>query len=168
MSVFGCLIDSKSLPKHNTRLDIVSPVSGKVTELDTLSNALYKQRLFGEGAAIETSGFQIFAPFDGKISEFPQTYHRIRVRHKNGLTIQIQCGIGAELLHGEGFRSKLVQGQMVKQGDVLLEFDIRKLRQALDCPTFAVTIINSEKTRGVLLGARQVTAGEDILFSVFI
>lgn len=168
MTLFSCLLAENELPDHKHQIDIITPVSGNVTTLNELPNLLFSQRMFGEGASISVSGYQVIAPFDGKITELGATAHRIRIKHKNGLHLQIQCGIGSEKLLGEGFKRKVKEGQMVSQGDVLLEFDIRKMKLTLDCTQFAVTILNSDKTKGVILKPRRVTAGEDILMSVLI
>lgn len=168
MTLFSCLLEENKLPEHKHQIDIIAPVSGNVTTLSDLPNLLFSQKMFGEGAAVSVSGFQVLAPISGYITEFGVTAHRIRIKHKNGLHLQIYCGMGSEKLRGEGFKRKVKEGQLVAQGDVLLEFDIRKMKLALDCTQFAVTILNSDKTKGVILKPRRVSAGEDILMSVLI
>lgn len=168
MTLFSCLLEENNLPEHKHRIDIVTPVSGNVATLDDLPNLLFSQRMFGEGAALSVSGYQVVAPFSGMITEFGVSAHRIRIKHKNGLHLQVYCGMGSEKLRGEGFKRKVKEGQQVNQGDVLLEFDIRKMKLALECSQFAVTILNSEKTKGLVLKPRKVSAGEDILMSVLI
>lgn len=168
MSLFSCLVDNDALPEHKTRIDILSPVSGVATTLDTLSNSLFSQRMFGEGVAIEVSGYQVFAPFDAKVIDFPATGHRIRLKNKHGVKLQIQCGMVSEFFYGEGFKRKVKSGQFVKQGQLLLEFDMRKLRQTLDATAFTVTVLNSDKLKGVLIKAGRITALEDTLLSLFV
>ncbi|GAB5378706.1 MAG: hypothetical protein Alis3KO_03600 [Aliiglaciecola sp.] len=168
MSLLSCLLDGDNIPPHKKKIDVLSPVSGNVQPLDAFSNLTLSQRIFGEGAAIEVSGFQVVAPFDCVVTEFPMTAAHIRLRDKHGLRLHIQCGVNAHRLYGEGFKRKVKVAQKVKQGQVLLEFDGRKLRQSLDDPKFAVTLLNSDKVQGILLNQRKVTALEDVLFSVIV
>lgn len=168
MSLFSCLIEEGQLPEHKRQIDILSPVSGSVTRLDDLPSLLFRQRMFGEGAAINVSGYQVICPFDGEITEFEPTAHRIRLKHKTGLHIQIQCGMKSEKMRGDGFRRKVYEGDKVKQGDVLLEFDIRKMKLSLEHTQFVVTVLNSEKTKGLIVKPRRVSSGEDVLFTVLI
>ncbi|WJG07981.1 PTS glucose transporter subunit IIA [Aliiglaciecola sp. LCG003] len=168
MSLFSRLVDESNLPTYSKRIDILSPISGAVKNLDEVDQPLFQQRLFGEGVAIDTSGYQLFSPFDAKVLEFKETAHRIVVKDKHGLRVQIQFGAASHKLFGESFKRKVRVGEIVKQGQILLEFDPRKLRLALECPIFFVTLLNSDKVRGVSLKRQKVSAGEDILFSVFI
>lgn len=168
MGLFSCLLDGDNLPHHKRKIDVLAPVSGKVSVLDDINNLALSQRMFGEGAAIDVAGYQVFAPFDAVVIDFPMTAAHIRLQDKRGLKLQIQCGVNAHRLYGDGFKRKVKVAQKVKQGDLLFEFDSRKLKHALEEPKFTVTLLNSDKVQGLVLNRRKVTAMEDILFSVII
>lgn len=168
MALLTCLLDPQKLPEHKKRIDILSPITGKTENLDSSNEASFKHRMFGEGALITPSGYYVTAPFDGVIEDIPYTANRIRLRDKHGLRIQIQCGFGSYKLYGNGFKTSIKKGQRVVKGDVLLEFDIRKLKRLLEDPRFAVTLLNSDKTKGLLFSSKQVTANEDTLFSIIL
>lgn len=168
MPLLSCLLDPQKLPVHKKRIDMLSPISGKAESLDLSNDASYKHRMFGEGAIITPSGYHVTAPFDGTIEDIPHTANQIRLRDKHGLRIQIQCGFGSHKLYGNGFKTSIIKGQKVIKGDVLLEFDIRKLKRLLEDARFAVTLLNSDKTKGIILNNKQVMANEDVLFSIMI
>ena len=168
MSLFSRLLDPSNLPKHSTRIDVVSPITGVVSRLDDSSSTAYQHRIFGEGALVQVSGFHVKAPFDCVIEEATQTANRLRLRDKHGLRLQIQCGVDSHQLYGEGFKRWVKRGQKVKAGQILIEFDLRKLKLSLADSRFAVTVLNSDKTKGILLESKNVTADEDILFSVLV
>ena len=44
-----------------------------------------------------------------------------------------------------------------------MDFDLRKLKLALDDTTFYVTLLNSDKVKGLIVNRRKVTACEDII-----
>ncbi|GAA0859412.1 hypothetical protein GCM10009114_32790 [Aliiglaciecola litoralis] len=114
------------------------------------------------------SGFHVIAPFDCIVEALPSTVSRIRIKDRHGLRMQIQCGVQSQTLYGAGFKGHVKVGQKVLAGQVLIEFDLRKIKHAMEDPRFTVTILNSDKTKGILLEPKKVTANEDILFSVFI
>lgn len=168
MMLFRNLIDASGPPEHKVKIDLPSPLTGQVKPLDDVPCSLFQQRLLGEGAAIQASGYHLLAPLDCIVTEFPPTAHRIRLKTKQGLRLQIQCGLDGHLNHGVGFKRKVAVGQKVKQGTVLLEFDLRKVKNSMDYCDFIVTLLNANRVKGIELGQNKVIANEDTLFSVYI
>ena len=78
---------------------------------------------FQQGFAIDPSSGQIFAPFDGKIKFTFGTKHAFEIVSENGLQVIVHVGLGTVNLRGEGFESYYDDGQIVKKGELLLEFD---------------------------------------------
>ncbi|GAB2683721.1 PTS glucose transporter subunit IIA [Aliiglaciecola sp. 3_MG-2023] len=168
MRLFNQLLDAKNLPEFKHKIDILSPVSGNMNMLDTANPLIFKQRLFGEGAVINPIGFQILAPFDGIVLDISETAHRIRIKDRHGLKLQIHCGWEAQKLNGDGFKRKVTVGQKLALGQPILDFDARKLKLALNDNAFYITLLNSDKVKGLLINPRKVTACEDHIFSVLI
>lgn len=77
----------------------------------------------GEGFAIEPSSGKIYAPFDGTIKFTFGTKHAFEIVSQNGLQVVVHAGLGTVNLRGEGFETFYDDGQTVKEGDLLLEFD---------------------------------------------
>lgn len=167
MALFSCLLDPANLPEHRKRIDILSPVTGITANLDESGEPAFQQRLFGEGALVSVSGFHVMAPFECIVEALPACANRIRLKDKHGLRMQIQCGMQSHTMSGVGFKRQVKLGQKVRAGEVLIEFDLRKIKLAVEDPRFAITILNSEKTKGILLESKKVRTNEDILFSVF-
>lgn len=168
MAIFGKIVTQDNLPQHTKQLTLLSPLNGRVKPLDSVPNLLFSQRIFGEGIAIEPAGYQVICPFDCKIEHFPVTKHQLRIRAKNGLRVLIQIGIGSEHLMGEGFKSKHKAGDIVNKGELLLEFDSIKLKKQLPSMLSPLTIINSQKFKGIKPHFHQVIAGEDTALTLYI
>ena len=168
MALFSKLIEPAQVTDQHKSIRLVSPISGRVLPLDDVPCLAHQQRMFGEGVAIAPSGYQILAPFNCVIEEFPLTCERIRIRSKSGVRMQIQFGLDAERLMGEGFKAQNRQQKLIKKGQVLLEFDLPKLKQRLDCVLCPVTILNSDKLTGILPAYHQVIAMEDEMMSLII
>lgn len=168
MMLFKRQLDPDNIPVHRKKIPIKSPLSGKVTTLDTVPNEIFKQRLFGEGVVIAPSGYQLFAPFSGKVEHLPTTAHQIRLRAKNGLQLLIQLGLGSESMLAEGFKPKVKVGELVSQGQVLIEFDLRIMKQKLHSLLCPVTIINSDKLIGVVAHCHQARALQDNCMTLYV
>lgn len=168
MTPFSKLINPDAPPAHKKRLDILSPISGRVKPLEHMPSPVFQQRLLGEGVAIEPAGYQVVAPFDCKIMQHPSTGHQIRIKSPQGLLMLVHIGVGSESLMGEAFKIHHKEGTVVKAGNTLLEFDLIKLKERLNSTYCAVTLLNSDKLKGIQPFYRQVMAAEDPLLQIFV
>jgi len=168
MGLFSRLVDVSSLPSHKKLIDIYSPLTGTVLPLDEVPNALFTERLFGEGIAIKPSGYQVLAPFAGTMLHFPELANQLRIQAKNGLQLQIQLGIDSHQMLGEGFKRNVKQGESFEKGQLLAEFSLVKMKKQLPSILCPITLINSDKVQGLQGHYFQVLAGEDKMMTVFI
>jgi len=168
MGLFSRLVDVSSLPSHKKAIDIYSPLTGKVLPLNEVPHALFTERLFGEGIAIKPSGYQVLAPFSGTMLHFPELANQLRIKAKNGLQLQIQLGIDSHLMMGEGFKRVVKQGESFEQGQLLGEFSLVKMKEKLPSILCPITLINSDKIKGLQAHYFQVIAGEDKIMTVYI
>ncbi|ALJ24245.1 hypothetical protein AO203_11110 [Lactobacillus gallinarum] len=116
-------IEDGNLPAANLKSTaIYAPADGK---LMTMSKVIDENgKTFpGKGFAIDPSSGQIFATFDGKIRFTFGTKHVFEIVSENGLQVIVHVGLGTVNLRGEGFESYYDDGQIVKKGELLLEFD---------------------------------------------
>lgn len=168
MGIFSCLVEPNSLPVHNKTIEVSSPLTGKVIALDEVPHALFKERMFGEGIAIAPSGYQVIAPFSGTMLQCSELANQLRLKAKNGLQLQIQLGIDSHLMMGEGFKRFVKQGEYFQQGQILAEFNLLKMKQALTSILCPITVLNSEKIKGLQAHYFHVIAGEDRVMTVYI
>ncbi len=168
MNQFNRLVDPNSLPPHAKSVDVLSPVSGKPVALNTLPDAIFSNKLFGEGTVIEASGHQVLAPFDGVVEYLPTSCHQIRLKSSHGIRLLIQLGLKSDSIHGEGFKARVVQGDRVKLGDALIDFDLAKLKTKLDCSLFVITMLNSDRTKGMTFNYHPMVACEDTLMTLLL
>jgi PTS system glucose-specific IIA component len=168
MGLFSRLVDSSSLPSHKKAIDIHSPLTGTMMPLDDVPHALFSGRFFGEGIAIKPSGYQVLAPFAGTMLHFPELANQLRIKAKNGLQLQIQLGIDSHLMMGEGFKRAVKQGESFEQGQLLAEFSLVKMKRQLPSILCPITLINSDKVKGLQAHYFQVIAGEDKMMTVYI
>lgn len=159
---------SAKLPAHKKRWDILSPISGRIKPLDEVPQQVFSQGLMGEGVAIQPAGYQVIAPFDCKIEHLPVTGEQIRLRSKHGILLVIQIGIGTHKVMGEGFKFHQKEGELITTGTAILDFNMNKIKGRIDSLLCPVTMLNSDKTKGIVPNYRQAIAGEDVIFSVLV
>lgn len=86
---------------------------------------------------------KVYAPFDGQvISVFP-TKHAIGIVSTEGVEMLIHVGIDTVKLKGKHFASQIEQGQAIKKGDLLLEFDKAGIIESGYNPVVPVIISNT-------------------------
>lgn len=168
MALFSRLVEANSLPPYKKAIDIYSPLTGTVLPLDQVPNALFTERMFGEGIAIKPSGYQVLAPFAGTMLKFPELANQLRIKAQNGLQLQIQLGIDSHLMMGDGFKRVVKQGESFEQGELLAEFSLVKMKRQLPSILCPITLLNSDKVRGLQAHYFQVIAGEDEMMTVYI
>ena len=83
----------------------------------------------GTGFAIKPTDGHIYAPFDGRIVFTFSTKHLIGLVSGQGLEAIIHIGIDTVNLNGQGFVSHYSDGQTVKAGDLLMDFDRELIKQ---------------------------------------
>lgn len=168
MALFRRLVEANSLPAHHKAVDIISPLTGKVLLLDDVPHPLFTERMFGEGIAIKPSGYQVLAPFSGNMLHFPELANQLRVKARNGLQLQIQLGIDSHMMMGEGFKRIVKQGESFEQGQLLAEFSLNKMKQHLSSILCPITILNSNKIKGIQGHYIQAMGGEDKIMTIYI
>ncbi len=118
----------------------------------------------GPGLAIIPSEGKLYAPCDGEISVFFPTGHAIGIVSAKGAELLIHVGMDTVDMDGDGFTPKKQQGDSVKKGDLLLEFDIEKIKAAGHEIATPVIITNSDEYADVVpADPATVKVGDEIL-----
>jgi len=124
---------------------ISSPLKGKVIPLAEVNEPLFATNTVGKGIAIEPAEGKVFSPVDGTVTTMFPTHHAIGITSKNGAEILIYVGIDTIKLKGQYFKDYVEQGDQVKQGDLLLEFDMEHIQQSGYELITPVVITNTEE-----------------------
>lgn len=143
---------------------VASPVKGNVVALEDVKDEVFSTGAMGKGIAVEPAEGKIYAPADGEISTFFPTGHAIGITTDGGAEILIHVGMDTVEMKGHGFMPKAKQGDYVKKGDLLLEFDIEKIKAAGHPVTTPIIITNTDAYADIVpTDASAVTAGDTIL-----
>lgn len=109
---------------------VTSPIKGQVLPLSEVSDQTFASGAMGKGIAIMPIDGRVVAPVNGKIASLFKTKHAIGIESEDGIEILIHVGIDTVQLEGQYFTAHINQGDEIKAGDLLLEFDIEKIKEA--------------------------------------
>lgn len=142
-------------------MKIKSIVKGRIFPLQEVKDDMFSRKLMGDGIAFLPTEGKVYAPFDGEIiSKYPGG-HALGIEHKSGLKVLIHIGIDTLSLGNEIFMTQLEEGDFVKSGQLLLEFDYDKLyQQGVD---LSVIMIILNKEIDIIQVERQVSLDDIVL-----
>ena len=144
--------------------NIVSPLTGEAKPLSEAPDEVFASEAMGKGLVIIPSEGKLYAPADGTITTFFPTGHALGIQTDKGAEILIHIGMDTVKLNGDGFTKKKAQGDKVKKGDLLLEFDIAKITAAGYSVASPVVITNSDDYADVIPSANgNVKAGDEFI-----
>lgn len=125
------------------REEILAPVEGMTVPLSEVKDPAFSQEILGKGIAIIPSKGRIVAPVNGVLTVMFETMHAVSITADNGAEVMIHVGLDTVKLKGEGYRSFKKQGDAVKAGELLLEFELEEIgRKGYDLIT-PVIILNT-------------------------
>lgn len=147
---------------------IVAPMTGKRLSITEVPDPTFSEKMIGDGAAILPSEGKVLSPVDGEVIQVFPTKHALGIRSPHGLEILIHVGLETVALRGEGFRLLTKEGEKVKVGTPLLEFDVEVIREKANLIS-PIVITNMDKVDNMKAAASEtVIAGETPLFQVFV
>lgn len=120
--------ETTSVNKDETNISVLAPVKGKVLPLEQCEDEAFASKSMGEGVVIIPDEGKITAPCDGTVSVLFPTKHAIGIVSDTGVEILIHIGINTVDMNGEGFTAHVKQGDKVKEGQILVDFDIDKIK----------------------------------------
>ncbi|KHN50591.1 PTS beta-glucoside transporter subunit IIABC [Pectobacterium fontis] len=129
---------------------IVSPIAGEILPLEQVGDETFASGLMGKGIAIKPSAGRVVSPVNGTVASLFKTHHAIGLESEEGAEVLIHVGIDTVKLDGQYFTAHIKTGDVVKQGDLLVEFDYQAIEKAGYDTTTPVIITNSEDYVDVL------------------
>lgn len=157
----------KLFKKQEEAVSIAAPASGEVTALEKVPDPVFSEKMMGDGVAIKPVNGEVVVPVVGKIIQVFPTKHAVGIQAANGAEILIHIGLETVSLDGEGFTSHVEEGQKVKQGDKLIEFDMELVVEKASSTITPVIISNTGDMQEIQkLEKMEVTAGVDEILIV--
>ena len=128
------------------------PLKGKVDSITTAPDPAFSEKMMGDGIVIVPTDNVVYAPMDCEIAFVFPSKHAIGLVTDSGLEALIHVGIDTVKLEGQGFNVFVNDGDKVKRGDKLMEFDLEYIRNnAADIATpFIITNLPDNQSIHIL------------------
>ena len=155
----------KQVPKSK-KIAIYSPVNGRKVKLSKVSDETFAKEIAGKGMAVEPADGRITAPFDGEVVTVFRTKHVIGLRSSEGVELMIHIGIDTVELEGKYFTAHVADGDIVKTGDLLMEFDKQAIEAAGYETVVPVIVTNTGNYLDIITSEEGAVESGQPLFTV--
>lgn len=105
-------------------------VKGQMIPMEDVKDETFANKILGDGVAILPSEGKVYAPADGKIVSIFDTRHAVCFASSRGTEILIHIGVDTVNLQGKYFTAHVKDGDLVKKGQLLVEFDKEQIEKA--------------------------------------
>ena len=134
---------------ENGTTEVYAPVSGEVINMENIADEAFASGALGQGCAIEPEEGKLYAPVSGTVESLFPTNHALGITGENGEEILLHIGIDTVNLNGKFFKAFVKQGDAVKKGDLLVEFDAEEIRKAGYKTQTMVLVTNADEYKKV-------------------
>lgn len=155
-------VENESIVSISSTDEIVSPIKGELIDLGSVNDQMFSNKTMGNGIAIVPMEGELRAPADGEIKMIFETKHAIGMKTNNGTELLFHVGIDTVQLNGKFYQALVSVGDKVKQGDLILKFDIDKIKEAGYDITTPIIITNSEEYN-TTFGKTGIVNSDDIV-----
>ena len=156
---------SGNTPVEKT-IDIIAPLSGEIVAIEDVPDVVFAEKIVGDGIAIRPTGNKMVAPCDGEIGKIFETNHAFSLESDTGIELFVHFGIDTVELKGEGFTRIAQEGQKVKMGDTIIEFDLEFLKEKAKSILTPVVISNMDEIKELLKMSGSVAVSTDPVLKI--
>ena len=143
---------------------VCAPLNGTVKSNTAVNDPTFAEGVLGMGAAIIPTEGKLYAPFDCTVFGVADSKHAINLVGPGEIEMLIHIGLETVELAGRCFSPKVKDGDTVKAGDLLIEFDLDEIKKKYDTIT-PILVTNADDYAAVelLKDGETVRVGEPIL-----
>lgn len=143
---------------------IGAPIRGMALPSSEVNDPTFREEMLGKAMAIRPAEGKVYAPVDGEILTLMESRHGVSMVSSRGADILIHVGLDTVKLGGKYFTAYVKEGDQVKRGDLLLEFDLEKITAAGYDMISPVILCNTEDYRKVIrFTGQEVQVGEPVM-----
>lgn len=143
---------------------VISPLKGEVKPLSEVVDEAFSTGALGKGIAIEPSEGKVVSPVDGVLTSLFSSGHAIGITSDHGVEVLVHVGKDTVKLKGQYFYPKVKQGDVVKKGQLLMEFDMEAIKEAGYILTTPVIVANTANYLDVIeTEKKSIDYQEDLL-----
>ncbi|MBY9080525.1 glucose-specific PTS transporter subunit IIBC [Paenibacillus sp. HN-1] len=108
--------------------DIVSPVNGELLDITQVPDAVFSQKMTGDGFAFLSTDGKIASPVYGKVFNVFPSKHAVGIMSDGGKEVLVHIGVNTVKLKGQGFTVLVEEGDLVAAGQPIMEVDLEYVK----------------------------------------
>ncbi len=157
----------KKKDNNKVKKDVIyAPIKGDVVPLSQANDAAFAGEALGKGVVIVPNEGKVVAPIEGTVTVLFPTLHAVGITGDNGVDILIHVGFDTVQLEGKGYKAHVAQGDKVKKGQLLVEFDMSYIEEAGYSLQTPVIITNSNDLLDVIVTSEKTVTTNNELITV--
>jgi len=150
----------------NKEIIIRSPIKGSIIPLSEVKDEVFSQGIMGKGVAIMPGDGKVFSPVTGRISSVFPTKHAVGIVDSSNVEVLIHVGMDTVQLNGKYYKSHIKEGDIVNAGELILEFDMDKIKAAGYEVVTPVVITNTQDFSDIIVTDAVIVDVKDKLLTV--
>lgn len=141
--------------KTNTQTPtyFASPFTGELHPISETPDEAFASKMTGDGFMVYPTDGAVYAPADSDVTFVFDTKHAIGLSAADGTEYMLHIGIDTVKLQGQGFTVLVENGQHVKKGEKLLEFDKAFVKEHAASDACLCIFTDTEKVKTVHMAA---------------
>jgi PTS system glucose-specific IIA component len=143
--------------------EVFSPIDGQVVDIADVDDAVFSQKMVGDGVAVKPVGDIFCAPIDGVISKIFSTNHAFSIKSDKDLEVMVHIGLETVALEGKGFERLAKEGDRVSAGDPVIKADMNYIAAHAKDTITPVIISEESDVKQIEKQLRIVKCGDVIM-----
>jgi phosphocarrier protein FPr len=141
-------------------------LDGVILPIEQVPDPVFAQKMVGDGLSIDPLNQLLTAPCPGTVTQLHRAGHAVTLTTAEGIEVMIHIGLDTVKLKGEGFTSKVAEGQVVAAGDALIAFDADFLATHAKSLLTQLVVTNPERLSALRLASGSVRANQDVVMTL--
>ena len=143
---------------------LYSALEGTAIPLSQVNDATFASEVLGKGIAVIPDKGEVVAPCDATVETVFDTKHAVGLSTESGMELLIHIGINTVELGGKHYTAHVKDGDHVKKGQLLISFDMDKIKEAGYDVTTPLIVTNTDDYKDVkALQEGAVTPADKVL-----
>lgn len=143
---------------------LYSALEGTAIPLSKVNDATFASEVLGKGVAVIPAKGEVVAPCDATVETVFDTKHAVGLSTESGMELLIHIGINTVELGGKYYTTHVKDGDHVKKGQLLVSFDMDKIKEDGYDVTTPLIVTNSDDYKDVkVLREGAVTSADKVL-----
>ena len=128
---------------------LYSALEGTAIPLSQVNDATFASEVLGKGIAVIPAKGEVVAPCDATVETVFDTKHAVGLSTESGMELLIHIGVNTVELGGKYYTAHVKDGDHVKKGQLLISFDMDKIKEAGYDVTTPLIVTNTDDYRDV-------------------